>query len=372
MVSGLLFVLRWTAIIIEVGWLGPSGGKVQTIIILIPMLVLFAGIVGLIPEDLFIVAYLFTIVGVVGYIAASFIYPLFTIAGKPMLAVSFYKNMSETEWAFGRIAETEGGLLFRECPGGNKSLICAEIQSVPFLNTRVPFRMVVLKFPEGVDPSSLFDNDYVEPNSGFGRIPVRIAYLSGVQIGEWVLSQKTAFKTWRDRLLEWFGRRVERIERVPIIYVTRYKLRKVKVLEKAVSVLKRSLRGGEVSGERAPIILVTGYRAADLRVLSKVSQELKKIAGYQEVKGSAKAWVSEIGQVRVISTELEELRADNMKLRQIIRGLERIYQSPPSITTAPIEIEEGSSSRYEAVKNIGIGVGIAVLAFLVLIILGVI
>jgi hypothetical protein len=340
------------------------------------MIVLFAGIAGLIPEDVFIMVYLLTMIAIVAYIVASFLYPFFSIAGKPMLAVSFYRSSSESEWAFGKIAESEGGILFRECPGGNKDLLCAEIQSVPFLGTRVPFKMIVLKFPEGVDAAALFDNDYVEPESGLGRIPVRIAYLSGVQIGEMTLSQNTAFKSLKDRILEYFGRRVERIERIPIVYVTRYKIRKIKVLGKASQALKVACSkllkklGRDKDPEKAPIVLVTGHKVADIKMLAKITKELKEIAGYQETKGSSKAWVSELGQVRLISTELEELRADNMKLRQIIRGLERIYQSPPSITTASIDIEEESSRRYMYVKQAAVGAGAAVLVFLVLLILG--
>jgi len=347
-----------------------SGGRVQTLIILIPMVVLMLGLIGLIPEEYFLWVFMGTFAGVVFYLVASFMYPFFTLAGKKMLAVTFYKSSSETEWAFGKIEESEGGILFRECPGGNKTLVCAEIKSVPFLSTRTPFRLIAFKFPEKVDPEALFDSDYVEPDTGVGTIPVNIAYLSGVLIGDMVLPQNTTFKSRWDRFKEWLGRRTERIERVPIIYVTRYKIRNVKALNRLARALRRVLPKGE-EPEKAPIVLVTGHKVMDLKVLSSVRDDLKKIAGYQEVKGSSKAWVTELGSIKVISTELEELRMDNMKLRQIVRGMERIYQSPPTITTTTMEIEEGSS-RAEAIKNIGLGVGIAVIAFLILLILGVV
>ena len=354
-----------------------TGSKVQTLVVLIPLLVLFAGFTGIIPPDYFIPAYLMTIFGVFGYIIASFLYPFVTLAGKPMLAVSFYKSSSEAEWTFGKIVESEHGVLFRECPGGNKTLLCAEIESVPFIGTRVPYRLIVLKFPEGVTPDALFDSDYVEPESGFGKIPVRIAYLSGVQIGEMTLSQNTAFKRLRDRILEKLGKKVERIERIPIVLVTRYKVRKIKVLGRVARALKSACSklqekmGKGREPEKAPIVLVTGHKVADMRALARVTKDLKEIAGYQEVKGSSKAWVTELGQVRIISTELEELRADNMKLRQIIRGLERIYQSPPSITTASLEIEE-EAVRDKVVKYAGMGLGAVALILLLLFVAGVI
>ncbi len=356
-----------------------GGGKAQTVITLITILVLLLGFSGVVPPDYFMLVFMVVMGSVIAYIVISFLYPFIRLAGKPMLAISFYKSSSEVEWAFGKVAEVEGGVLFKECPGGGKSLICAEIESVPFVGTRVPFRLVVLKFPEDVDPESLFDNDYVEPESGFGRVPVRIAYISGVQIGEMVLSHKTAFKTFRDKLLETMGKKVERVERVPIIYVTRYKLLKVKVLKRVVDFLK-SLRdkvrrdSREGDGEvRFPVVLVTGYKAADVKVLNNVVEQLKGDVGYQEVKGSAKAWVSELGQVKIISTELEELRAEVMKLRQVIRGLERIYQSPPSITTVTFNVEsEGESTKDKVVKYGGLSLGALALVLFILFLLGVI
>jgi len=349
-----------------------SGGKTQSIVVLVVMLVIFAGITGIIPEEWFIPLYVAVMVGVVGYIVFSFVWPFFNVAGKHMLALAFYRNSSETEWAFGKIAESEGGIIFKECPGGDKSLICAEIQPVPFLPTRVPFRMVVLKFPEEVDPYALFDSDYVEPESGFGRIPVNVAYISGVKIGEMVLSRNTAFKSWKDKLLEFLGRKVERIEHIPIVYVTRYKIRKIKILEKVTEAIRKRFGSAQSNNEeRAPVILVTGHKVADLNTLAKIKKELKENAGYQEVKGSAKAWVTELGSIKVISTELEELRMDVMKLRQIVRGMERVYQSPPSITLASIEIQEGTS-RMEMVKQVSMGVAAVVVVLLILLLLGVI
>ena len=350
-----------------------GGGKVQTTLTLIILAVMLLGFLGVIPPDYFVITFVGLIVAVVGYMAASFLYPFVTVAGKPMLAISFYKSSSESEWAFGKVAETEGGIIFKECPGGSKSLLCAEIEDVPFIGTKVPYRLFVLKFPEAVDPSTLFDDDYVEPESGFGKIPVRIAYLSGVQIGEMVLSQKTAFKSFSERFMEKLGKKVERVERVPIILVTRYKLQKLKVLRELVKRLKRR-RGEEgESGEvRAPVILVTGFKSRDMKLLSSVVKELKSISGYQEVKGSAKAWVTELGQVKIISTELEELRAETMKLRQVIRGLERVYHEEPTILTTGVVIEEEESTKDKVIKYAGYGLGIAALVFLLLLILGVI
>lgn len=357
-----------------------GGSKIQTLLILSVLVVLFLGFTGVIPEDWFLIVYLGVIGGVVVYIVASFLYPYFTLAGKHMVAVSFYKNSSEVEWAFGKVVETEGGMLFRECPGGDKSVLCAEIEPVHFVGTRVPFRLLVLKFPKKVDPYALFDSDYVEPDSGFGRIPVNIAYIGGVQIGEMRISRRTAFKSWRDRLLKVFGRDVERDEVAPVVYVTRNKVRnreveiglKVVLDEKKLEGRKGRRGKGVEEVEEAPIVLVTGYKTADINVLGKVSKELREIAGYQEVKGSAKAWVTELGQVRVISTELEELRADNMKLRQVIKGLEKVYQSPPTITTTTFTLEEERSDRAAAVTYAGIGAGLAVIAFLIMLILGVV
>lgn len=350
-----------------------SGGKVQTILTLVILVIMLLGFLGVIPPDYFIVVFIGLIVAVVGYMVVSFLYPFVTIAGKPMIAVSFYKSSSESEWAFGKIVETEGGIIFKECPGGGKSLLCVEIEDVPFISTRVPYRLFVFKFPESVDPSTLFDDDYVEPESGFGKIPVRIAYLSGVQIGEMILSHKTAFKSFSERVLEKLGKKVERAERVPIILITRYKLQKLKVLRELVKRLKRrgEGEGGSVK-VRVPIVLVTGFKSRDMRLLSGVVKELKSIAGYQEVKGSAKAWVTELGQVKIISTELEELRAEAMKLRQVIRGLERVYHTQPTILTTEVAIEEEEGVKGKIVKYAGYGLGIAALVFLLLLILGVI
>ena len=370
------------------------------------------------PEDWFVILFALTFVGVIAYIIMSFLYPFIKVAGKHLVAVSFYKNSSETEWAFGKIVESEGGILFRECPGGDKSTICAEIEPIRFVSTRVPFKLLVLKFPEEVNPAALFDNDYIVPDSGFGQIPVNIAYLSGVQIGEMIVSQNTAFKSLKERLLGFFGRKVERVERAPIVYVTRNKLRNDKielnlklVLDKDknkvedVSVVEPEDESGEgesndeevveeykvnenelgenkgdgkeesqekVNEEKAPIVLVTGYKTADIKVLSRISEELKKIAGYQEVKGSSKAWVTELGNVRIISTELEELRADNMKLRQVIKGLERVYQSPPTVTTTTFSLEEEESTREKVLRIAGWVVGAGVAIFLLLVALGVV
>jgi len=351
-----------------------SSGKVQTTLTLIILAVMLLGFLGVIPPDYFVITFVGLIVAVVGYMVASFLYPFVTVAGKPMLAISFYKSSSESEWAFGKVAETEGGIIFKECPGGSKSLLCAEIEDVPFIGTKVPYRLFVLKFPEVADPSTLFDDDYVEPESGFGKIPVRIAYLSGVQIGEMVLSQKTAFKSFSERFMEKLGKKVERVERVPIILVTRYKLQKLKVLGELAKRLRR--RQGEEeskSGEvRVPVVLITGFKSRDMKLLSSVVKELKSIAGYQEVKGSAKAWVTELGQVKIISTELEELRAETMKLRQVVRGLERVYHEEPTILTTGIVIEEEKSTKDKVIKYAGYGLGIAALVFLLLLILGVI
>ena len=358
-----------------------EGNKAQTIAVLAILTVLLLGYSGILPEEWFLVLFAGTFVGVVAYIILSFMYPFLKVAGKHLVAVSFYKNSSETEWAFGKIVESEGGILFRECPGGDKSTICAEIEPVRFVSTRVPFRLLVLKFPEEVDPYALFDSDYVVPDSGFGQIPVNIAYLSGVQVGEMIISQNTAFKTVKDRLLSFFGRDVERVERAPIVYVTRDKVRNSKVVQGLKSSFSKAGKevggSGEVGGldaveERAPIVLVTGYKTADIKVLSKISEDLKKVAGYQEVRGSSKAWVTELGNVRIISTELEELRADNMKLRQVIKGLERVYQAPPTVTTTTFSLEEAESTRDKVLKAAGWVVGAGVAIFLLLIALGVV
>ena len=110
-----------------------SGGKVQTTLTLIILAVMLLGFLGVIPPDYFVITFVGLIVAVVGYMVASFLYPFVTVAGKPMLAISFYKSSSESEWAFGKVAETEGGIIFKECPGGSKSLLCAEIEDVPFI-----------------------------------------------------------------------------------------------------------------------------------------------------------------------------------------------------------------------------------------------
>jgi len=75
--------------------------------------------------------------------------------------------------------------------------------------------------------------------------------------------------------------------------------------------------------------------------------------------------VTGLGQVKVISTELEELRADNMKLRQVIRGLEKVYQSPPVS-------RKRRGTKEKVLKYSGCGLGIAAVVILLLIILGVI
>ena len=172
--------------------------------------------------------------------------------------------------------------------------------------------------------------------------------------------------------MEKLGKKVERVERVPIILVTRYKLRKLKVLREIAKRLRRRQGEEGESGEvRAPVILVTGFKSRDMKLLSSVVKELKSIAGYQEVKGSAKAWVTELGQVKVISTELEELRAETMKLRQVVRGLERVYNAPPTIIFTSFSVEE-ESTRDKILKFAGYGLGIAAVVFLLLLILGVI
>ncbi len=372
-----------------------EGNKAQTIAVLAILTVLLLGYSGILPDEWFLVLFAGTFVGVIAYIIMSFMYPFLKVAGKHLIAVSFYKNSSETEWAFGKIVESEGGILFRECPGGDKTTICAEIEPIRFVSTRVPFRMLVLKFPEEVNPAALFDNDYITPDSGFGQIPVNVAYLSGVQVGEMIVSRNTAFKPLKDRIMEALGKKVERAERAPIVYVTRNKVRNSRVAEafrKAfggrpvnTSSPEEGLEDGEGVDEgdnlddagegdegKAPIVLVTGYKTADINVLNRIAGELKRISGHQESRTSGKAWVTELGNVRVISTELEELRAENMKLRQVIRGLERVYQAPPTVTTTTFSLEEAESTRDKVLKAAGWVAGAAVVAFLLLVALGVV
>lgn len=307
-----------------------TAGRLQFIIILIPMLVLMAGFTGIIPRQHFLLIYVLTIVGVVGYIVSSFLYPYFTVAGRPFLSVAFYRSSNESEFIFGKIVETKGGILFRECPGGRKNDICVEVQGVPFLETSTPYRLIVLRFPDEVNPDELFDYDYVYPETGIGKVPVRIAYLGGVQVGERTETYKTTFKSIKDRILEKLGKKVEKMEKVPIVYVTRYKI-------------------------------------ADIRVLNEIKNDLRDHAGFYEdpVKG-VKAWVEEFGSIKIISTELEELRAENMKLRQIIKGLERIYHEPPSVVTTVFEVLEESETRTQKiVKYVGIGLAsVAILLFI--------
>ena len=75
--------------------------------------------------------------------------------------------------------------------------------------------------------------------------------------------------------------------------------------------------------------------------------------------------VTGLGQVKVISTELEELRADNMKLRQVIRGWRRCISRLQSRG-------RGGGTKEKVLKYSGCGLGIAAVVILLLIILGVI
>ena len=84
-----------------------------------------------------------------------------------MLAVSFYKSSSEVDWAFGQIVENDGGILFHECLAGNKSLVCTEINRVLFLSTRVLYRLMHFKFPEGVEPGAGFEPARERVTGGF-------------------------------------------------------------------------------------------------------------------------------------------------------------------------------------------------------------
>jgi len=337
-----------------------GGSKIQTILVLSMFIILLLGFSGIIPEEYFGYTFIGTFALIIGYIVVSFLYPFFKVAGKPFVAISFYKSSSEYEYIFGKVKEYEGGTLFKECPGGSKKFLCAEVEPVPFLSTHVPFRLAVLWFPEEVNPESLFDNDYVEPDTGFGKIPIRIAYLSGVQVGEVILTEKTAFKTLGDKVKEFLGKEVERVERAPIVFITRFK-------EKVKEILRRA----ENEGVKVPLVLVTGFKSDDIDKLTTILEKLKSKTGLHDVK-DAKVWIDEVGKIKIISTELEELRADNMKLRQLVKGLEKVFQSPPTITTSTFTLEEESPLKEKVAKYSGIIIGAIALGLIILLILGLI
>ena len=337
-----------------------GGSKIQTILVLSMFIILLLGFSGVIPEEYFGYVFIGSFGSIIGYILVSFMYPFFKVAGKPFIAVSFYKSSSEYEWVFGKVKEYEGGTLFRECPGGSKKFLCTEIEPVPFLSTHVPYRLIVLWFPREVNPESLFDNDYVEPDTGFGKIPIRIAYLSGVQVGEIVLTEKTAFKSLGDKFKEFLGKEVERIERTPIVFLTRFK-------EKVNKFFKQT----KELNIKIPIVMTTGFKVEDIETLTNIVEKLKSETGFHEVNG-AKVWIDEVGKIKIISTELEELRADNMKLRQMVKGLEKVYQTPPTITVATFNLEEESPVKEKVMKYSGIILGAVALGLILMLILGLI
>ena len=357
----------------------------QTLIGLTPILML--PLLFIVPRQYapLIIAAMIGIVLV--YPLVAYLIPLQKVSGKRAISITFYTSSSEYETVFGKIKETPTGEIFKECPGApDSSYICVEVEDIPFVPTSTPYKMLVLKFPEPVEPSALFDLDYIYPETGMGKIAMNIAYMSGVKIGEYVIPKKTVMKSFVDRLKEALGMSTEGGDRAPVVYVTRYRLKRLHALRvlasrakdifskmrKAVGALRKVKEA--VEGEvRVPIIYVLGHKVEDMDTLHTITEALKEVSEKgRPAAGSVSAWVSEVGQIQVLSTELEELRVKVKKQAQTIRMLERVIHEPPMIAVSELEIvEEGkglSPQARETLKQALIGVGIGVALLLVLMI----
>jgi hypothetical protein len=309
----------------------------MTIILIAFMVLMMLGFSGVIPADMFITVYILFMLSVIGFIGASFLYPYMVVAGKEFLAISIRKGVNEVEYAFAKIKENEKGeLLAEECPGA-PDMLCIELESVPFLPTEVPFKGLAVKFPNKVTFDSLFDSDYVTPETGIGKIPIRTAYLAGVYIGDYMLARPTNV--------------------LPTL--------KEKVIKK--------LRKSRVKPERVPIALITWSKPWDVELRKRIKDSLKaaKIKPFDNYPN--KVWIDEIGRLVIYDSEKEELKATIIKLEERLKRMEEVFHKKFSFAFELPQFRTAEEIKTEKMmKKFAIAGGAIAALLALLIILGLI